>query len=962
MAHDFLTDEQMNAALSDDPQVANMLPGAKKMLSATIDDVPNKPGDDSIQPDYNSPIEMIGAAIPGKLISATDAIANGISHSEFGKLVGNEVGSIGRNVGKGIKVVAEAAPEYGKVTSSVKDAGKPSYGKVAWDKGTDPSYGKVVRKAEGGAITAPSTPDFIPDDQMAQLAPTEQGSPAESPDFIPEAQMNQMEAKQNKFSTPTEQIKTGLEGAAQGFAGPLAPLAEEGVMGLMGQSKEETDKNMLARQEANPYIHAGAEAAGLAGSLYTGVGEAALAAKSANALFKGLEVGGLASKIGSGAARAAFENMIVQGGDEASKLIKNDPNASAQTAIANVGLAGLLGAGIGGAASGAGHLIQNKIHSAGQLAADFKGRIAEHLDNPNPEATLQRELGDHYSAIKKVSDDVYGPEGLKAQDIAKVMPEMSPKMGEQASQITDDLASKIESMAKDTHRYPPRLTQRLGGDVQAFQSAVSQAKSPEEIFNATQELKQTLQSYSKYDKFVKPVDEAYDFVRDSKKLASQLRESLEDKSVWGKAAERQQAINKAFTDFKPALEDFEKKFTAEVGGERIIDPAKITTYLNQLGKSSSVIKQSMLENFIKASEKYGNVISDTHANLGIESPIKPSSLSFTNSTLNKKTPGARLADIFIAKGLGDAGGKTAGGVVGATLGHLVGMGEIGALIGSHTLGPLFSSTLPAIIKPMLESAASSRGLQHAADYVANVAKGDSLLTKAANNVFKEGESVLPKAQIPTEKEISKLDKILRQLRVDGAPLMGLAGHTDHYLPNQAAALTSSASTAAGYLNSIRPDTDPKSPLDPKIKAAPYQVAQYTQALKIAQSPNIVLDKLKAGTLTQSDVATLNAIYPDLARQMRDKVTAGMIESKNKGKVVPYKTRMSLSLFLGQPMDSTLTPTSVIASQGASMNQPGGQAPQQGSQKGVKSSPALQKVSDIYRTPNQAAVLDAGKRR
>src|ERR1019366_5705689 len=73
-----------------------------------------------------------------------------------------------------------------------------------------------------------------------------------------------------KYSSTGQQIGAGLEGVAQGVAGPLATLAEQGLskLGVPGL----TDEDIAGRQEANPITHGLGEAAGLIGGTLTGTG------------------------------------------------------------------------------------------------------------------------------------------------------------------------------------------------------------------------------------------------------------------------------------------------------------------------------------------------------------------------------------------------------------------------------------------------------------------------------------------------------------------------------------------------------------------------------------------------------------------------------------------------------------------------------------------------------------------
>lgn len=962
-------------------QVGDQLAPATQAIAQSVESGPavSKAPMEGVEPD---PIgnAVLDAGVLGGVGALGDA----------GEVVGNEIGSIGRNVkplnvGKGIKLVDEAPQAIGKVTNDIKQSGqaltsegvsvpmvqgKPNLGSVT------SGYSKPIKSelitpehfqnlknkkyfAEGGEVEAPGGMDqWLGQSPEGNTSSNEEPASNAPSDGEPEGINHYLsdELLQEKHGGLGQQVQAGVEGAAQGILGPIAPYVEKKTAGLFGQPEAETESNIRGRAEANPWTHGLGEVAGLGASMMTGVGEGALALKAGEAVGNAMKLSEAsgAAKIGGEAVKAAIENMIIGGSDETSKMILHDPNQSAQTAVTDIGLAGLLGAALGGGLSATGKLWDATVGTKmGQAIEDFKGRMQEHFTNPDPVHALTEEMSNHYNGIKSVSDEVYGPKGLKAEEIAKTMPEMSEGMSTQVQKTADTLQSQIKKMVADQHSYPPRLTTKLQGDLDAYVSKVSTPEvTPKDLFNATQDLKQSLQGYSKFDSFVKPVDEAYDFVKDSKTLARGLRESLEDKAVWGKAAERQQAINKAFVDFKPALKDFEKKFTTEVSGERVIDPTKINTYVNQAGKPNAEIKQEMLKNWLDASQKYAKVIDDTHANLGLESLV-PSSTHLMNSSLNKLTPGAKLADLLIKKGFSDIGGKTLGAAVGGALGHTAGVGQLGAIVGAHAMGPFFSSVLPAITKPILEGMNSTKGFKAAVDYGVQVAKGEALMTKSVKNMFKDSSSVevLPESKIPTEKDRSKLLSILKAIKADPMALVNIGKDTGHYLPGHTVSLGQTAGNAVNFLDSARPDVDRKNPLDSKLKPSTTQKAGYDRVLDIAQQPLIVLNHIKKGTLTSKDVTAMKTLYPDLYNRLNAKITTQIIDSVAKKQNIPYKTRQSLSLFLATPLDSTMIPSSIMAAQ------PMPQAPntQQQSQRTPSESKmkGLNKMPGMYQTPGQA---------
>lgn len=837
-------------------------------------------------------------------------------------------------------------------------------------------------------------PDFIPDEQMASMAPQAVSPPPASalpnqpqpsqepavakpvtpsataqgtaPDFIPDSEF---QADDDKYGTSSQLIKTAAEGAARGVAGPFATKAET-MLGVDPQ-------DILNRKNTNPLTSTAGEIAGLAiPALLTGgtsagaEGAAGLAAKAAQftqagALEKitaklGLVAGDtLASKVGTAAAKGIIDNALIAGSDEISKKILNDPNQTAGSVAANIGLSGLmggvLGGGFGALSAGTGKL--------GQTISDFRGRVAEHIDNPDPVATMSKELQDHYTNMTSMADEVYGAKGLKAQDIEAALPDqMSPKMIDQVGDISAKLDNVQTKLADDPNG------NLLEDQIKKYKQAVN-TNDPEQVFNATQDLKQQMQEWAKYNKDLSPLSER-PFRNAAKDVSFELRNALEDNSVWGKAADRQAAINDAFKEYLPALKDFQSKFMTKVGGEFTVDPGKVSTYLNGLDKPRMELRQDMLSNFIDASQKYKNVIADTHENLGMEQPELDSPLNVTMNSLGKKTSGARMADLFIDKALTDAGSKALAGAAGAGIGHAVGIGgEIGAIIGATALGPFFKSVLPALAKNFIAKPARAIAASEAMTFATLAAKAQMAMTKATAQVFKSSGEVLPQQAVGfvvSTNDIKKLDKQLKEFQENPMGVMNSSdNHLQHYMPDHAAATAQMTSQAVSYLNSLRPDRTPPGPLDKPPVPSNAAKARYTNALTIAEKPMLVLDKIKAGTVTQNDIQDLSTMYPGLYQDLKQKLFTQMTDSVSKGQTVPYKTRIGLSLFMAQPLDSTMTPIALQSAQmvlqGVQSAPPGASSPAHGKPSGgSKSAPALQKMPDMYATPDQARAARKNK--
>lgn len=249
----------------------------------------------------------------------------------------------------------------------------------------------------------------------------------------------------------------------------------------------------------------------------------------------------------------------------------------------------------------------------------------------------------------------------------------------------------------------------------------------------------------------------------------------------------------------------------------------------------------------------------------------------------------------------------------------------GALSGHGVMGLLLSPLAKVITKDApdalrlatLKFMGSNRPIDSAAfkamaDVSRAVYRGEAALTRGARGVFESGSKVVDKRISENDRE--KLDKQIVALRADPMPLMRVGGDMGHYIPDHTTVAATMAAQAVNYLNSIRPDTNPKAPLDSKLPADPVKEAQYKRALDIANNPLIVLNDVKDGSLTVQDLTTLQNVAPGLYERMRAKLNEEIISRTSEDDPIPYTTRLGLALFLGQPLDSTMNPMAIQSAQ------------------------------------------------
>lgn len=302
------------------------------------------------------------------------------------------------------------------------------------------------------------------------------------------------------------------------------------------------------------------------------------------------------------------------------------------------------------------------------------------------------------------------------------------------------------------------------------------------------------------------------------------------------------------------------------------------------------------------------------------------------------------------------------GKVGTLMGGAMGLG--GGHVTGGILGAIGEKTISEI-KPFLSyKTLQMRGggtsivpsnVKALYDYAKSVSVGHTLVNKSVNSLFNSNQA-LPDSKLPSAADRSKLDKYITQIRNNPNALNNTASNLRDILPDHMPPLSLQAKQAVDYLTSIKPHSSLGLPFDSKIPPSAGQVTEYNRQLDIAEQPLMAVKYMKEGSLTPNDLNTLKNVHPQMYQQLSQKIMGELPNSKSP---VPYKTRLAMSLFVGQPLDSTMTPQAIISAQPL----PPAQVPQGGApgNKPKRSTSSLNKLSSQYKTPTQSADSDRSSR-
>lgn len=907
------------------------------------------------------------------------------------------------------------------------------------------------------------TPDFIPDEQMQVLepksAPMVQAQHQETPEFIPD---DQFESDEDKYGSFSQQALTAAEGAGQGLAGPLAPMAEK-ALGV----KEE---DILGRQKENPVSHGVGEAAGLGAGLLTGTGEAALMTKAGEAA---LELTGLANlakeaslarRVGASAVQQAAEMAVLTSGDETSKLILHDPEASAETAIANVGMAAALGGAGGAFMTGAVSPLWKA--TAGPKVDQFLNGLTNHLNGttrvlPGETQAAIDKLGvevpdelravfsgdkaayDKYVALKEVQNRsiLEGIDKLNKDTSESVMKGLGLDPVDVEVYSENEAGHKLLDTFKNEYKekYEPiaeklnkRNTEAAGISVGDEAKLDTYGKLLE---NAMEKVGTDSPYYKLYEEYGNRML-AKDTIGQMDMLKTEINNRIKGLKVGGDY----NTIN-ALNDIKSTIADFQE---AQIGkaalrseaegitgaaseGRNLLNEraetnrqyaefSKLSNELtNHLGVgnfhgfgslgsklSDKISPEELLKkfsfrnnaDFIKfLGENFPETLKEVQQN-ELKKLLKPAILSSKGDMpINVKKlsdmvskamsgqkeyvesvlPVGALDRINAARMLQDSipnpkSSGTAGMMskvfskmpqsalagVAMIVGHnpVLGYlsGEMSQMLGRHAPDAINLAYLKFLGS---NQPIKAEGFKAMVEFFHNTYKGNNLIGKGIENVFKAGSQVLISSQMPSKEDLTKLDKIVDKLQDSPNKAYALQdGHVGHYLPNHQMGLSEVSMRALGYLQSIKPRPFKPGPLDSEVPPSQAEMARYNRALEIAQQPAIILKHIKDGTIQSSDMQDLGAMYPGLYKTMANKLSDKTVNQVGDEEPIPYKTKMGLSLFLGQPLDLSMTPMSINQAQAAFAPKLNPQGPGQGETK--KGTSALGKNTKSYQTPLQAS--------
>jgi hypothetical protein len=705
-------------------------------------------------------------------------------------------------------------------------------------------------------------------------------SPEGTVGSVPLSELSQAKAEGFKELSLEQSIDASRAAIAKGGVGALVAAAtgplESATMGasdalLINHFGQDADlaREAIARSQQE---HAGIHLAGAAGGMFLNPfvsGAGGLLARGVGGLVgKGAASAGIralqsAATIG---AQGAVEGAFYGAGQQLSEDILGNHDITAEKLLAGAGKGALFG-GVGGAALGAG----GTLVAAGAKAA--AGKVLGKAEGLAGWASEQAELQAVKSTGAKLRDwQKFGETAEQATETARrlgrrlldegvVTPTAGKaEMGQKLAKLTDDLAGELGGMRGKLDKAAtridmPAVVQRMKAEVLApLEATPGMATEAGAVRGYLDDLASKLGERPSFDQVF------------------QARRALDKKLKWDSLSAP--GSTEQLRSVRGILED---EFT--LAGEKAA--------------------QEMGESF---AAKYKSTKS-AYADLERLEEITTKEAARENANR-----AISLTDTISGGNAALAGMALSGNVAGAA------MGLVGVAVnkGIREYGNQIAATV-------FDKMAGLKMLQK------SVIDVDDVVSKGVQRIADgEKSGIFPVARPARDVEqvIGHVKAAANDPGFTAQAIQRVLGGAHHIAPNVAAQMAMTAGKAQAYLAANAPSGKTDGPtLQPFQQTPRYnktELDQFAARLEGVENPVSILTDLSNGTISREKVDAVRTVYPQLFRQIQQKIAIQVAASP---RPLGWEQQKALSVVLGVPTDATLTPAFVSRMQQTLTAQP-----------------------------------------
>lgn len=773
-----------------------------------------------------------------------------------------------------------------------------------------------------------------------------------------------------KFSTTGQQLKTFGEGAAQSLTLGLSTLVERGL----GVDPED----IKARQEINPGAHTAGALAGVAAPLILsgGASAAAESAEGASGLMGALRgasqftAPGLIAKAGEGAGElaegllpeattalgragaaalkagvgAGTEGALYGVGNVVHEKALGDPNLTAQSAMEEIGLSGLLGGAVGAGAGLLGGLTREALGSElgdklSQWTSNFEGN--QNIKTAAGPGKGQAALKGLY---KQMSPEAAAKLGQEAGDLGLVSAFDGPAaVLEKAEALKAEVGPKIGGMLEsaDAAGIKPSAFEDIGARVHE-EVVAPLAENP--LTKGTAEHIGSIID-DEADRFSAKGETGF---RDLHKL----RKELDDK-IYGLRGD----MNVGSNELKDALHQVRSIVSDEInkgiesGGAGSSEWRTLNRQYSVASRISKIAEKGTAGAGLSGVSL--TALMAGGAGLIHGGPLGAAALGLAAQSAKRYGPQALAAGARGVRRFIDAGGaesvinKSAELIAGERAAS-AGLEASGAAQGASKLVGAFgraAEKAEPFLAPVQDAARDSLQEQVAHKMegesssapekvaalsqlaAANKRVSDRVNTMAARLLTGEigaaAAATVARSADDYEKQMDQVHQLASNPQKMQEHLASQTSGLPEHAPEVSQAYSLAASRAIGHLHAKYPAPAKLGPIGPRAPVNKDTLYRYNRDRQLIDKPSHLLHHASVGTLTPADVETVRAVAPERLAQMQKAVMEQAAGHEGK---IPYKSRLGISLLMGQDMDGT-TSQAAIASSQAVFHRPSAKSPE-----------------------------------
>jgi hypothetical protein len=203
------------------------------------------------------------------------------------------------------------------------------------------------------------------------------------------------------------------------------------------------------------------------------------------------------------------------------------------------------------------------------------------------------------------------------------------------------------------------------------------------------------------------------------------------------------------------------------------------------------------------------------------------------------------------------------------------------------------------------------------------AKGEKQIKKGISELFeRSGDAIKPlipysAAKYVTSenfkdkaKEIASLANNAHQMH---DTLTSATQSSYESAPKFTQSLQSKMVNSVNFLNSKLPVLPPGTPFMKDPEPSKAEIAKFNRYYSTVENPMSILKHIQDNTVSQESIETLETVFPKIFNQMKSHILEHVSGMKNPEEI-PYKTKMTLSRFLGQPLHPSQAPQAIAQNQ------------------------------------------------